>query len=152
MVYGTIVEITPSIYCTTDTINFTVLVDDENEYYMEIEYTECDEPQEALYFKWNDIPKSIYTLYLHAKKFSKKVYNNNKSVSYIGTHLLRGIEHNYNLITLGNDPSIEPIKITFECCEDFKKENEFDELAKKMISVKKYTNDFLQGPPPTFVM
>lgn len=153
MSVGIVSDITMAIYCSTDSITFTRILTD-CQAYMAVFYTVEYEESKTYYFRWSDIPREIYTLYLHSKMFSKIVYNDysNEYVLF-GTHFLRKHEHEYVLAYYSTDvfPIMqEEVLIDHVCSDinDFADDDRvfFTDLVQDMLKVKNYSANFIRGP------
>lgn len=97
MVSGTLVDMAIGTYSSTDVIIFHKILSGR-QLYLEVIFTVDDVESVPYYFKWNEIPKEIYAIYIHTKVHSDIKFDSETNMySIIGTHLLRKKEYKFVL-------------------------------------------------------
>jgi hypothetical protein len=120
MIKGTIVDMAIGIYSTTDVIIFHKILSGK-QLYLEVIYTINDIETFPYYFKWKEIPKEIYSIYLHAKVHTDIKFDNSSGVTTVsGIHLLRNSERKYVLAKFPlNECPIMKVLIEFTDVSNF---------------------------------
>lgn len=151
MITGIIKDVVMVTYSRTDIIIFRKIMDNKKDYYMEVIMTVDDVEEQPIYFKWNNIPRHLYAIFMHSNMFSEKILDEETQYyKILGTHILRQVEKKYLMaIFKMEDYPVNKKYVSFEEYDtdafySYSKEN-YNEIAEAMVSVKKYPPSFIRG-------
>lgn len=147
MIYAKLTEMVVCVYCITDVIIFNIYTDIKGAKYLCIVITEDDqEIGEPVYFKWNNIPPSIYTIYKYAKFYSKTIFDENTNTYTIyGTHIGRKNEKEYVLAKLTTEHYNSPLSFVCNDTTSYYNKECYETLVDNMIDVKNLPDSFKRG-------
>ena len=148
MIDAILTELILCVYCISDVIEFTTLTDNNGQKYLKVIMTEDGVDRgNPLYFRWNQIPSSIFTIYKYSKQYSKTLYDENTNICTIyGTHIGRKDEKEYILAKITPEYYHTYISFDYSHNSSFQDKDYYDVLVDNMIETKKLLSTLKRGP------